>query len=204
MSTRRRPAPLPRKRAQATPRTRILSAALQVFSERGAAAASVQEVADAAGMSKQALMHHFPSKDLLREGVYELVAQQVREELPAAAAELVSRSHDRYRGLLELALRRFTEQRALSRFLVFELLERPVEVARWLREEAAPWAGLVQGVVSQSKDSPAGFDAQAHLTALVTLMLAQSALVPRDDPRWRQKYERAVLRVLVLGSNLAP
>jgi AcrR family transcriptional regulator len=184
------------------PRERILAAALEVFSERGVGASSVQDVADAAGMSKQALMHHFPTKELLREGVYGVLAAQLREQLPAAAAELVSRSHDRYRALLEVVLRRFTEQRALSRFLVFELLERPDALSKWLREEAAPWLGLVHGVVEQSGAKPEGFDSSLHLTALAVTMVAQSALVPRTDPRWHAKFERAVLRVLVRGSEL--
>lgn len=190
------------RRGDAGPRARILEAALTVFAERGVGASSVQEVADAAGMSKQALMHHFPTKELLREGVYERLALLLREQLPEAAAELVSRSHDRYRALLEVVLRRFTEQRELARFLVFELLERPQDVTRWLREEAAPWLGLVQGVVEQSKDTPEGFDSNVHLSVLATLMLAQSALVPRADKRWHARFERAVLAVLVRGSHL--
>lgn len=194
MSVKRRP-PRP-------PRERILATALEVFAERGVGATSVQDVAKAAGMSKQALMHHFPTKEQLREGVYELLAQMLRAEFPSAASELVSRSHDRYRALLELVLRRFTEQRSLARFLVFELLERPDEVSRWLREEVAPWLGLVQGVVSQSKEAPAGFDSNLHLTVLATLMLSQSALVPRDDARWHAKYQKAALRVLLTSSHL--
>lgn len=193
-----------RRPPRAPPRERIVAAALDVFSARGVGATSVQDVAQAAGMSKQALMHHFPTKERLREGVYELVATQLRAEFPAAAAELVSRSHDRYRALLEVAVRRFSEHRALARFLVYELLERPDEVAAWLREEAAPWLGLVQGVVSQSKERPRGFDPDLHLTVLGTLMLAQSALVPRHDPRWLAKYQKAALRLLVVGSHLSP
>jgi AcrR family transcriptional regulator len=188
---------------RAPPRERILAAALEIFAQRGVGATSVQDVAEAAGMSKQALMHHFPTKERLREGVYELLAEQLRAEFPAAAAELVSRSHDRYRALLEVVLRRFTEQRAQARFLVFELLERPAEVSRWLQEETAPWLGLVQGVVSQAKDTPADFDSNMHLTVLVTLMLAQSALVPRDDRRWHAKYQRSLLRFLLQGSHLS-
>ncbi len=192
------------RRADPTgPRDRILTAALGVFAARGVGASSVQDVADAAGMSKQALMHHFPTKERLREGVFDLLAQQLRQQLPAAASELVSRSHDRYRTLIEVVLRRFTENRELARFLVFELLERPEAVSAWLREEAAPWLGLVHGVVEQSKDTPSGFDTTQHLTVLGTLMLAQSALIPRDDPRWRTRFERAVLRMMLLGSHLS-
>lgn len=192
----------PTRKPAATPRQRILIAALATFAARGAGASSIQEVADAARMSKQALMHHFNTKEHLREGVYELLAQRLRDQLPAAAAELVSRSHDRYRGLLELSQRRFLENPELARFLVFELLERPDAVLAWLRDEGAPWLGLIRGVVEQSKDAKAGFDAEAHLSVIGVLMLGSSALLPRADRRWRSRVEAATLRVMLLGSHL--
>ena len=193
-----------RKKTARPPRERILTAALAAFAARGVGASSIQDVADAAGMSKQALMHHFRTKELLRAGVYELLATRLREQLPEAAAELVSRSHDRYRGLLEVVLRRFTENPELSRFLVFELLERPAEVRDWLRDETAPWLGLIRGVVAQSKEGhAAGFDAEAHLTVLGAMMLAQSALLPHTDRRWRKRTAAATLQIMLLGSHLA-
>lgn len=175
---------------------------MAAFAAKGAGASSIQDVAQAAGMSKQALMHHFRTKDLLREGVYELLAQRLRDQFPTAAAELVSRSHDRYRGLLEFSHRRFLENPELSRFLVFELLERPDAVLAWVRDEGAPWLGLIRGVVDQSKDARAGFDAEAHLAVLAVLMLGASALLPRADRRWTRRVEAATQRVMELGSHL--
>jgi len=49
-------------------RERIVEAALRLFSERGTAAVSVREVADAAGVTVPGLYYHFASKaDLIRE-----------------------------------------------------------------------------------------------------------------------------------------
>ncbi|MDP1822226.1 MAG: TetR/AcrR family transcriptional regulator [Archangium sp.] len=193
-----------RKKPVHPPRERILTAALAAFAARGVGASSIQDVAGAAGMSKQALMHHFRTKDLLRAGVYELLAARLRDQLPEAAAELVSRSHDRYRGLIEVVLRRFTANPELSRFLLFELLERPAEVREWLREEVAPWLGLIRGVVAQSKEGrAAGLDAEAHLAVLGAMMLSQSALLPHTDRRWRQRTEATTLKIMLLGSHLA-
>lgn len=184
-----------------TPRTRIIEAALTVFAAHGVGASSIQDVADEAGVSKQALMHHFKNKDLLRDGVYEILAGKLREQFPEAAGELISRSHDRYRKLLELVLHRIGEQRELSRFLVYELLERPDVVLSWLREEAAPWLGMVRGVVEQSRENRP-FDAEAHVAVIGALMLAQSALIPAGEKKWRLRTENATLRVMVLGSHL--
>jgi AcrR family transcriptional regulator len=54
------------------PRTRILSAAAELFSRHGICAVSVEAVARAAASNKMTLYHHFASKD-------ELVAEYLRE-----------------------------------------------------------------------------------------------------------------------------
>jgi AcrR family transcriptional regulator len=189
---------------RASPRDRILEAALTTFAAHGTVGTSVQAVADAVGMSKQAVLHHFPTKDRLRDGVYELLAARFHEQLPGVAAELVSRSHDRYRALIEVVLERFDDNAAPFRFLAFELLERPDAVLAWLQTEAAPWLGLIKGVVEQSKDFKDGFDPEAHVAVLGAMMLMQSALVPRSDPRWRRRMKKAVLRAMHLSSHLEP
>ncbi len=194
--------PRPSRRAVRQPRERILTAALAAFSARGVEASSIQEVADAAGMSKQALLHHFRTKERLRAGVYELLTQRLRAQLPAAATELVSRSHDRYRALIEVALQRFVENDDLARFVVFELLEKPEAVRAWLSAEAAPWLGLVRGVVEQSGAKSPSFDPEAHVTVLGILMLAQSALAPKGDRRWNKRVQQAAIRIMALGSML--
>ena len=47
----------------------ILDRAAALFARRGYAKTSVQDVADAVGLSKTGLLHHFPSKDVLHEAV---------------------------------------------------------------------------------------------------------------------------------------
>jgi AcrR family transcriptional regulator len=47
----------------------ILDRAAALFARRGFAKTSVQDVADAVGLSKAGLLHHFPSKDSLHEAV---------------------------------------------------------------------------------------------------------------------------------------
>ena len=182
------------RRSPVPPRVRIIDAALTVFGAHGVEATAVQAVADEAGMSKQALLHHFPSKELLRQGVYERIAQHLRDQIPSAAAELVSRSHDRYRALLQVALSGFETNTSLARFLVFEVLA-------WLRAEAAPWLGLIRGVVEQQGEVD-GFDAEAHITVLGALMLSQGALLPSRDKRWRARMSKATLRVMERGSGI--
>src|SRR3712207_1551339 len=47
----------------------ILDRAAALFARRGFAKTSVQDVADAVGLSKAGLLHHFPSKDALHAAV---------------------------------------------------------------------------------------------------------------------------------------
>ncbi len=47
----------------------IIDRAAALFARRGVAQTSVQAVADAVGLSKTGLLHHFPSKDALHEAV---------------------------------------------------------------------------------------------------------------------------------------
>ena len=47
----------------------IIDRAAALFARRGVAQTSVQAVADAVGLSKTGLLHHFPSKDALRDAV---------------------------------------------------------------------------------------------------------------------------------------
>jgi AcrR family transcriptional regulator len=70
----------------------ILDRAAALFARRGFAKTSVQDVADAVGLSKAGLLHHYPSKDALHEAVLaqaetlgERVLDQV-EHLPLGAA----------------------------------------------------------------------------------------------------------------------
>ncbi|HVE79573.1 MAG TPA: TetR/AcrR family transcriptional regulator [Gemmatimonadaceae bacterium] len=63
---------------------RIIVAALQVFGERGLAAARVDEIARRAGVSKSTLYLHFPSKRVLfRDAIRSAVLAAVEATLPA-------------------------------------------------------------------------------------------------------------------------
>jgi AcrR family transcriptional regulator len=62
----------------------ILDRAAALFARRGFAKTSVQDVADAVGLSKAGLLHHFPSKDALHEAVVgqaAVLGQQVLDRL---------------------------------------------------------------------------------------------------------------------------
>jgi AcrR family transcriptional regulator len=67
---------------------RLLAAATRLFAERGYERTSVQEVVDAAGVTKGAMYHYYASKDDLLYAIYQrLLTLQARRLAGFAAAE---------------------------------------------------------------------------------------------------------------------
>src|SRR6266404_5992682 len=66
------------------PRTRILDAAMLVFRRQGFRRSSIEQAAEAAGLTRQALYHHFKS----REELFRAVIERLHEN--ALAAEIAA------------------------------------------------------------------------------------------------------------------
>lgn len=66
-------------------RARILHSAIGLFAQRGYSAVSISDVAQAAGVVKSAIYHHFPSKDALYLAVLRETVRQSREQMEASA-----------------------------------------------------------------------------------------------------------------------
>lgn len=67
-----------------TPRDRILDAAMAVFRRQGFRRSSIEQAAEAAGLTRQALYHHFKSK----EALFRAVIERLHEN--ALAAEIAA------------------------------------------------------------------------------------------------------------------
>jgi AcrR family transcriptional regulator len=93
-------------------RRRILAAALKVFRERGFEAATMREIAAAAGMAVGAAYYYFDAKDALVMAFYE----QAQEEMAPALDEILAGSRtleQRLRGIIGQKLEYFAPNRAL-------------------------------------------------------------------------------------------
>lgn len=71
-----------------TPRDRILQAAMTVFRRHGFRRSSIEETAEAAGLTRQALYHHFKSK----EALFRAAIEQIHEAALAAGAAAVEQA----------------------------------------------------------------------------------------------------------------
>lgn len=78
--------PVRRRLSAPDRRAEILDAALDVFSGRGYHAASIDEIAQQAGISKALIYEHFPSKKDLHASLLDRNTQEIFERLAESAA----------------------------------------------------------------------------------------------------------------------
>jgi AcrR family transcriptional regulator len=79
--------------ARQPPQDRILDAAMRVFRRHGFRRSSIEQAAEEAGLTRQALYHHFSSKEALFRGAIERLYEQAlaAETAAAKAAEEADR-----------------------------------------------------------------------------------------------------------------
>lgn len=178
-----------KRRAEARP-DEVLDAALELFLEKGFAAAKVEDVARRAGLSKGSVYLYFPSKDALLEAI-------VKRAIGPIAAVTFDRLA-RFEGDPRLALRmviagliealRDPRRIAIPKLIMREALQAP-HIAEMYRREVLDVAipaltGLLQRGMDQGYLRP--LDAELTVRSIVGpialhLLLAEVfGIVPRD------------------------
>jgi AcrR family transcriptional regulator len=82
------------------PRDRILDAAMTVFRRHGFRRSSIEQTAEAAGLTRQALYHHFESK----EALFRAVIEHVHESALAAETAAVTAAEKAGHGLAAILI----------------------------------------------------------------------------------------------------
>lgn len=110
-------------------REQFIHAAQRLFAERGFYGVSIAAVADELGLTKQALLHHFGSKEQL----YAEVLQQLSAALLARTREIVARATEPAVRLEELVVAQYRGQMSdqhAARLIMRELLDNEQRAAR--------------------------------------------------------------------------
>ena len=74
------------------PKDNLLAASRRVFSRHGFRRSSMAMVAEEAGVSRQAIYHHFPSKELLFSALVDSLQSRAQDEAHAAVGEAEGQS----------------------------------------------------------------------------------------------------------------
>lgn len=142
-------------------RTALLRTATRLFAERGFYGTSIAAIAQELGLTKQALIHHFGSKEKL----YGEVLQQISDELVATMIQATSDNADA-KAQLEQLLERMHENRK-NRPEQTQLLMRELLDNRPRAEHAETWylKSFLKGLVALVQRVP-GWESASEAEAL--------------------------------------
>jgi AcrR family transcriptional regulator len=113
-------------------RRQVLDAAIAMLAERGLAATSIQDIADAAGLSKGAVHYHFESKDELLQRVLDRCCESIEARVRSAFAQEGSPMDRVRRAISEMwAVRRdgIAEMRVLTELHTMARQNEPIRLA---------------------------------------------------------------------------
>jgi AcrR family transcriptional regulator len=170
-------------------RKRAREAAVRLFSRHGFDGTSVQDIADEVGISKQALLYHFESKDGLRKAALEEIVGVWRSLLPRLLSAM-TREGVRFEDALEEIMTFFRAEPAYARFMMQELLQpTPSSIV----QDVQPWLTVAADFIRRSQSEGTvdeDVDPEAWVINLGTLILATLALL--DEGRANPSPERVI------------
>jgi len=182
-------------------RTRAIAAATRLFAAQGFDATSVQAVADEVGVTKQAVLHHFPSKELLRKAVLDAILAHWTEALPRLLLA-ASASTDRFNAVFGELHRFFASAPDRALVVLREALDRPAEMKKLLKGPVRPWLAAVAGYIETGKASGHHFsdvDAEAYVVHVLQMVVSAAAAAAVSqtllEGDGKSRYERELARI---------
>lgn len=192
----------PHPSAGTASRERILEAATRLFVSRGYRGQSMREIAEAVGISKPAIYHHFKDKEELFVAILSAYLDQLDVLIQASMASETT-CHRRVTQIVEAILRLPPEIRAVSRLASQEMVHLSAEVraefnALYYRQFIGPLVALFEeGVCSGELRSMNPTVATWTFLGMLTPFIAGSQ-APGLSPE--QENSRQVLDIFFLGS----
>ena len=200
----------PRRHDTSALREQIRDAAMHLFAQQGYPGTSVQQVADAVGISKQLLLYHYPSKDALRQAVIDLITEAWTAVLPRLL-DAMSSPQERMDVVIDELIAYLETRRDMARVVLLELLNDQGAVARGIDADVRPWMQVGADFIRRRQADgtfSASADPEAFIVGIGTLLLSTIALlhvqgdgwpagVGQDD--WRRRRMREAVRLVKAG-----
>jgi TetR/AcrR family transcriptional regulator len=158
-------------------RAATISAATRLFAAHGFEGTALQDIADAVGVTKPAVLHHFPSKEHVRHAVLDAILTHWNEALPRLLLAATA-SHDRFDAVFGETHRFFADDPDRARLIVRETLDRPAEMRKILRGPVRQWLAAIAGYVRAGKDNGrhyADVDPEAYVIHILLLVVTATA-----------------------------
>lgn len=161
-------------------RSQILAVATRRFARRGFDGTSLQAIAEEVGVRKASLLHHFPSKQALLQGVLDGLFGHWQEHLPKLL-EAVTSGRGRFEAITEELVRFFREDPDRARLVIRELMDRPDAMRERLNQTLKPWVALIGDYIRKSQDVGhvgQDVDPELYIVHIVTLAISGVAALP--------------------------
>jgi TetR/AcrR family transcriptional regulator len=158
-------------------RSAIIVAATRLFAAHGFDGTALQDVADAVGVTKPAVLHHFPSKEHIRQAVLDGILEHWNETLPRLLLAATA-SRDRFDGVFGELHRFFAGDPDRARLMLREALDRPAELRKLLRSYVRPWLSAVAQYVCAGRKSGRHYpdvDDEAYVLHMIQLVVVATA-----------------------------
>jgi AcrR family transcriptional regulator len=182
-------------------RDAILHEATRLFAARGFDGTAVQDVADAVGVSKPSVLHHFPSKEALRGAVLEAMLAHWQRTLPQLLVAATA-SEARFDAVLGELHAFFSSDPDRARLVMREVLDRPVEMKKLLRKTLSPWIEAIAAYIREGRERGRHHhDVDPEAYVLHVLQLVISAVASADvtsavlEKGARDRYDRELARI---------
>ena len=169
---------------------KIRTEAIRLFGERGMDATSLQAIADEVGISKQAVLYYFPSKEDLHDHIINVMMAHWERKLPELLSAQKS-GEDRFSSILRAVIEFFVEDVDRARVTIREMLNRPEDLRDQMRKRLRPFTMLLgeyirigQANGSIRKDvRPESYVIQIMMMAIGTVVIGDvvTALIGPDE-----------------------
>lgn len=181
-------------------RDQVVAAATRLFAARGFDATPLQDIADAVGITKPAVLHHFPSKEHIRREVLASILTHWRDELPRLLLAATA-SHERFDSVLGEVYQFFAKHPERARFIVREALDRPAEARDMLRAIAPILHGIAGYIRAGRGDDDDELDPDAYVLHVMQLVIGAAAVAEvttamlGPGAQGRARYDRELARL---------
>jgi AcrR family transcriptional regulator len=159
-------------------RGQVLAAATRLFAAHGFDGTPLQAIADALGVTKAAVLHHFRSKEELRAAVLGAIVEHWQKVLPDLLVKATA-SEDRFESVLGELHRFFAAEPDRALLIVRETLDRPNEVRRILRGPLRPWLSAIAGYIEAGRrhgTHQADVDPEAYVMHILLLCVSAASV----------------------------
>jgi AcrR family transcriptional regulator len=182
-------------------RAAILAEATRLFAAHGFDGTALQDVATAVGVTKPAVLHHFPSKEAIRQAVLDAILEHWQRTLPRLLLAATA-GEERFAAVFGELFRFFSADGDRARVVLREALDRPLSAKRLFAGPVRPWIQAVAGYIRAGQAGGrhhADADADAYVVHMLQLVLAATAAAPVTagilGEGGRARYDKELARI---------